>query len=104
MTAADTAADTAALRADLTRRLAPHLPPAAVAPVADAVAQFAGPSAGDDPAELRKAAIAIATHACPPQYRPLLIGLAVVEQAVSAWLAARVVEVTAGSATVTDRR
>ena len=101
-----TADPTAILRAELTRRLQGKLPPAAIAPVADAAvdaaASFFAPN--DDAPAVARAALDAALAACAPQYRPMLIGLSLVEQAVSAWLAARVVEVEAGSVTVTDHR
>lgn len=99
MTSTDT---TAVLRAELTRRLQGHLPAYAVTDAADAAAQIVANTAPEavTPRLLIDAAIA----ACPPQYRVLAeVGMAVA-QGVSVWLDSRVVEVQAGSVTVTDRR
>lgn len=100
-----TADTTAVLRAELTRRLASYLPPAAIAPVAEEAVQFAAHPDydADDPIDagmLAQVALAIV----PPQYRLAIEAAGVVAQAVSAWLAARVVEVEAGRVTVTDHR
>lgn len=98
-----TADTTAVLRAELTRRLASYLPPAAIAPVANAAVDAAS-KFGGNPATLRKTIGAIALAACPPQYRALAeVGMAIA-QGVSAWLDSRVVEVQAGSVAVRDRR
>ena len=96
--------DTAQLGADLARHLAPYLPPADIAPAVQAAlrAAVADPDAGLT--ATTAAAIAAVAAVLPPPYATAVeVGLAV-GRTVAAWWERRVVEVEAGSVTVTDHR
>lgn len=98
--------DTAdALRSEVTRRLAPYLPAHLTTAAADSAATWAdripaGTDAKDAAAIVRSAVVAV----LPSPYREASAIALAIGEAAAAWWSSRVVEVQAGSATVTDHR
>lgn len=95
---------TADLRAALTRALQPHLPPELVAVAVDEATERACQVVveGHDPDAERWARIAIA--ALPEPYRSAAAIAEAIAPIVADWWARRVVEVEAGSVTVSEHR
>lgn len=93
------------LRGEITHRLAPYLPPHLVTAAGESAATWAdripaGTDAGTAAAIVRSAVVAV----LPEPYRSLATVAGAIGEAAAAWWAGRVVEVEAGTVTVTEHR